>query len=764
MRVSEGLVPLAVASAAVVGCDVDVPVLRPVLALVLLVAIPVWASFHLCPVRDRAAVRLMYAAGLTLLGLVLGGLVVNTALPAVGADRPLQPAVLGATALLVDLALVLGVRGRVADATVRPGEVVQRLLGARWRLPVALGTAAVVLAVAGAVRLNNGAGGSVAVAALALVVVTVLVLLGRRSSTTGEDLAGLGLAASALLLATSLRGWTITGHDIQSEFLAFRLTDEAQRWDPAVWENAYNACLSITILPTVLSQATGLSGLVVFKVLLQLAFALVPPMTYLLARRFLDRRAAVASAAVLVAFPTFYTDMPYLVRQEVAFLFVALMLLAATASDERGRRVLLVGAFGTGVVVSHYSTTYVLLISLLSALAVVAGWRWWNRRRGAAEEGTGRPRLALVHPAVVVLLAVGSWAWAGPVTNTGGHALEVTREAVAAILGDDGDEPGSSDRRYGLWWSDAPEPEERLAMFVEETFDLRETVDPELLLLRDPGPRAVEPEVVEVSSADTTPLGETVDGLGVDPGTLANATRAAAAALIQLLVLVGGVVLALAFLRRRVPALTEEVAAVVAGTAAALAVVVVVPSLSVDYGVLRAFQQSLLVLSPVVVVGVVALSRRLRVPPGAVVAIVPVVLLATLSGLAATVLGGNQPRIALANAGLYYERYAAADSDVDAVHWMGSPDRGADPPPRIVANRNLGVRILSADREANVDDRLFPTLLARGDHVLVDSRLAATGRSSVFYTGDLITYRYPLHALRTRLDLVYASGRTEVYR
>ena len=64
--------------------------------------------------------------------------------------------------------------------------------------------------------------------------------------------------------------------------------------------------------------------------LLQLVFALVPVMTYLLARRFLPRVLALVAATLTMAFPTFFTDMPYLVRQEVAFFFLALLLLAAT--------------------------------------------------------------------------------------------------------------------------------------------------------------------------------------------------------------------------------------------------------------------------------------------------------------------------------------------------------------------------------------------------------------------------------------------------
>ena len=51
------------------------------------------------------------------------------------------------------------------------------------------------------------------------------------------------------------------------------------------------------------------------------------------ARRVVRRRLALAAAVFTLAFPTFSTDMPYLVRQEVAFFFLALLLKLLTAVE-----------------------------------------------------------------------------------------------------------------------------------------------------------------------------------------------------------------------------------------------------------------------------------------------------------------------------------------------------------------------------------------------------------------------------------------------
>ncbi|MFC7492776.1 MULTISPECIES: hypothetical protein [unclassified Nocardioides] len=699
--------------------DVDVPVLRPLAALVGFVALPTWVLY-------RRAFALPYAFGLTVLGLVVGGLLLDVALPSAGVDRPLAPAPLAIGWFVVDAALLAW---RREIPLVRAGEVhdVRRaLVDARLRLAPALAALSLLLSVVGAIRLNNGASGVVAIAA---VVVGAAALLAQALGHDGRrDGWVLGLVAAGLLLATSLRGWAITGHDVQAEYLAFRLADGAQDWTMSALPSAYNACLSVTILPTVLAQATGLPGVVVFKVLLQLVFSVVPVLTYLLARRFLHRRLALAAAVLTIAFPTYFTDMPYLVRQELAFFFLALMLLAATSpARTRVRTRLLVLAFGVGVVLSHYSTTYVLLMALGGALALVAVASVVRRRRGrAAPEG---PPSVLLHPGVVAALFAITLAWAGPITGTGGHAREVLSETVQSILGDGDDGPASSDTSYWVLAGDRATPEQRMDLFVGATLDHRDAeIPPELQVLRDPGGAVLSPAVREQPA---TPV------------------KTACALVMQAFLLLGLVHL----LRRRWGVgMPRELLYLTWGSMAALGLIVVVPNLSVDYGVLRAFQQTLLVVAPVMAMGMALALRR-----PFLAAVVPVALL--------VVLAGTQQRIAIANAGSYYDRFHVSDSEQQGIAWLGSVDRADRTNERLIANRNVNVRLLGlSDNRAPVSDRLYPTLLSRDAYVFVDGQILEQGESTVFYTGDLLTYRYPLRALDRHLDLVYSAPDARVYR
>ena len=103
----------------------------------------------------------------------------------------------------------------------------------------------------------------------------------------------------------------------------------------------------------------------------------------------------------------------------------------------------------------------------------------------------------------------------------------------------------------------------------------------------------------------------------------------------QVLLLAGLVWLVL---RRRLRSydVPAELAYLSVGAVAALGLIVVVPNLSVDYGVLRAFQQTMLVVAPIMAAGLWLLLRPLgsRLAPvvtGVTVA-VPVLLLLVLGG------------------------------------------------------------------------------------------------------------------------------------
>ena len=146
---------------------------------------------------------------------------------------------------------------------------------------------------------------------------------------------------------------------------------------------------------------------------------------------------------------------------------------------------------------------------------------------------------------------------------------------------------------------------------------------------------------------------------------------------------------------------------------------------------------------------------------------IPLGLLLVLDRVLPAAIGGQQQRIAMSNAGhLLRPASTSPTSEVASDHWLGLdrprrqwPTRGSSP----TATSTSGCS-RSATTAAPVSDRLFPTLLSDDAYVFVDDQILHEGVSTVFYTGDLLTYSYPLQDLNRHLDLVYSSPDARVYR
>ena len=334
--------------------------------------------------RFNPWVFISVAVGFSLLELIIVGLLGNAILPYLGIERPLDTG-----PLLCTLTLLVGVLASISWVRMKD-EVLLIDLFKNWELRDSIlaffPLLFVFMSVVGASSLNAGGGSAVTLVMLISIALYSAVLVYYSKQVRADVIpTALFFVGLSLLFMTSLRGYAIVGHDIQNEFRVFELAKIAGLWTIAIYQDAYNACMSITILPTILANVLALADPYVYKVLFQIIFALVTTSVYLLARRYVSAPIALIATFYFVSFPTFFTDMPFLNRQEIAFLFLALMFLVGL--DERiayRMRQELFMLFGAGMILSHYSTTYTviaLLIFLVLARPVVSFFRTFLPQR-----------------------------------------------------------------------------------------------------------------------------------------------------------------------------------------------------------------------------------------------------------------------------------------------------------------------------------------------------------------------------------------------
>ena len=184
-----------------------------------------------------------------------------------------------------------------------------------------------LLATLGAIVLNNGGSNILTLILLGTIAFySLLLVLFRDKISVDLYPYAIFFIGIASLFTTSLRSWYITGHDIEREFYVFQLTNAHHMWNMAFFQDAYNACLSITILPTILTNLLSIQDMYVYKVIFQILFATSPVLVFFILKNYTTPVFAFLSAFLFMSFPTFFNDMPMLNRQEIGFIFFGLVL------------------------------------------------------------------------------------------------------------------------------------------------------------------------------------------------------------------------------------------------------------------------------------------------------------------------------------------------------------------------------------------------------------------------------------------------------
>jgi uncharacterized membrane protein len=712
---------------------------RAVVALPILLVLPGGLLLRVLGERWRGWPGLVLAVPLSMALLMAAGSVL--------AVLPGAALATGACLALVDVVVVLltvfaGLRSRpvVTRRRSRIRITVSGIVG-----PVA-GAAGLALVVTGAGRLNANHSATMTMAGLGCVVVAVAAAVAASERRrTGAAATTIYLAGLAVLLATSLRGTVVSGHDIKIEYRVFLDTLVAGSWEPGGPYPGYNSCLSLTVLPAMLVKLLGIAALDVFRVCFQMVFALVPVGVFLVARRLLRPAYAVLSAGLFIAFPTFVNDMPMLNRQEIALLFFTaglFVLLDRRAPVARRTALLLIMA--AGLTVSHYSSAAV-CAAMLSLAWLLHRLR---RRHGPAVPVRPGPGAAA---ATMIVLVLG---WSALTGSAAAFGADLAGTARAVFTGADVESGASSYWFGGRAPADDPEA---LRTYLTELTAARPAVGAR------PPTNGAEPVVIPADELPTTVLGGALADVGISPEAVNTVVRQAVVLLFEGGAVVGCVLLWLR--RRRSTAVPRSALPDVAEWALAgillLAAAVVLPQVTDSYGLLRLYQQLLPVLGITVVVALIEASRVLRRPrwTGRIAAGLVIGALVTTSGLLPRATGGYPPQLNLAAGGPYFRAYLAGSDDVTVARLVRA-DVPADA--WIVADSRdtLNLRAL-ADRQP--EEGVAPGAVPDDAYLLVG--LAGPGDVlAVAVVGDrVIRYTFALADVNRGRRIVFRTADHVLY-
>lgn len=358
----------------VIGLDaigLQIPILGQLIGFIYLTFIPGILILRILKLHKLGNIEtLLYTVGLSIATLMFTGLFMNTVYPLFGVSGPISitPLIITISVIVLMLCILCYIRDRdfSESSFIDVGGVLS---------PPALFLCSIpFLAVFGTYLVNFHHNNILLM--FLVVIIALIVILIAFDKFIPKNLYPLAVfvIAISILFHNSLISMYIWGCDINYELYLTNLVKTDFIWDPTMYGTC-NAMLSLVMLAPIYSIISNMHIAWVFKIIYPLLFSLVPLGLYRVFQKQTGDKIAFLSCFFFVSVFTFYTEMLALARQQIAELFLILLILVMIDKNmDKMKRAFLSIVFGISLAVSHYGLSYIYMFCLISAwLLLVSG-------------------------------------------------------------------------------------------------------------------------------------------------------------------------------------------------------------------------------------------------------------------------------------------------------------------------------------------------------------------------------------------------------
>lgn len=346
----------------------DIPFLREFMAFVTFITVPGILILHVLKLNKIEFIKkIVLVIGLSVAFLIFMGLLLNSLYPVILKPLSLTPVLILSNVILIILAFTSYLRNR-NDFNLNDFLNLNINLNGKLASPLIFPALFPFMAVFGTSLMNLTQNNFILIAMLLLIpayIIAITILKDKIPCATYPF--AIWTISLSLLIMNGLTSFHLIGRDVHYEYYSFQLALQSFHWDINTYLNPYNACLSITILPTVLQSLSNLSAEYIFKIF-SLIGSFIPLVVYVVSKKYLRNKYAFF-AGLLFSFQLFFVYLLGAVRQEVAilFFFLAIMVLFAADMSKNTKKILFV-IFMSSVIVSHYTTAYISFVLVLPIL------------------------------------------------------------------------------------------------------------------------------------------------------------------------------------------------------------------------------------------------------------------------------------------------------------------------------------------------------------------------------------------------------------
>jgi uncharacterized membrane protein len=433
------------------AAGLQIPIIRQIIGIIYLTFIPGIIILRVLKLHKLGDIEtLLYMVGLSIATLMFTGLFVNTVYPFFGFYRPISTVALIITISIV--VLILCVLCYIRDKSYSTPSFIdiKDLLS-----PPALFLFLIPFSAVFGTYLVNFHQNNILLM-LMIAVISMLVLLIGFDKFIPKKFYPLAIfvISISLLFHNSLISTYIWGWDIHLEYYLSNLIVANAYWD-STNASIVNGMLSIVTLAPIFYDISGMSLIWIFKIIYPFLFALVPLGLYRVFQKQTNDKIAFLACIFFVSVNTFYTEMLSLARQEIAELFLVLLILSMIDKDmAKIKRSFLLIVFGVSLVVSHYGLSYIYMTVLISAWLLLVSYEnpgiqklvngfYFKFNRNEDAESAGIPILLkkegiAISPTFILLFVVFAISWYMYVSNSSSFnaIVSVGNHIVSSIYTD----------------------------------------------------------------------------------------------------------------------------------------------------------------------------------------------------------------------------------------------------------------------------------------------------------------------------------------
>lgn len=733
--------------------DIQYFYLKAIFSFIFLITIPGLLIMLMLKIREIGFWEyLVYTIGLSIAFLMFGGLFINYALPLVGIGKPLSliPILISLNAFLLVFWIIAYKRNKEILFEIRLPKL-------DWLNKIFFITPVIfpLLSILGAIILNNGGPNYLTIIMLGGIAIYVffIVLFRKKLNESIYPWAILMLSIS-LLLMYSLRSWHIIGWDINQEYLVFILTNNAKYWSQYALGSTYNSCISITILPTIFTSFTKINNEYIYKLIFPILFSIVPLMIYLSTKKFLSEVYAFLTSFFFISQWCFIAQMPALARQEIAFIFLALILLLIFNHElNESIKAFLYIIFGMSIILSHYSTTYVWLLTMVIFYIL-----------GRLLKIIFLKNLKLFFSFKYILLMIlVTFLWQYQLNvppNNLGDILSTIIYDISNIFSEDSITSGFNILTFKNLNVNVNNDQNVSNNYLTMT---REYKNMSLILYpestyRDYSPRAVFSEKLK----SQVPIEINID--------VFNLLKVIKLILIVILPIIGIFHLFKKHFykknkNRDINNLNNSIGNYILISISILPLIVLflfLPSVQNQYNLPRLHLQGLLSFSFLTVLGGCYLLHKLRLNKISyfILGLTLILFFLSSTGLVSQLIGGN-PSLPLNNFGEEYDMFYTAQLDVKSAEWLANKREGNS---MIYADQLAGLRLASFAYIIDHFKDILPSTIDTRSYVYLSQTNVEKGKVYKSYNMGFLAYNTPIEFLNSNKNLIYNNGGSEVFK